>query len=238
MFDKEVAKFQKILHHFRPPDFLITLASIASMAFVPSPKRYPCADCKVKFTAMKLFPSTWEDLAYESPETIEEALHQKDCTGTKYKKVCPPCELRRRQQWESAHGLIHEDATKAKGTTEVGVTQGSGSAEVGVTQGRGSAGSGIDDPPSESPHPWASMATIRHEMTVHKRRNSTNLMGKYIQEAKAKMQETEKETGERFDRKARRKGILELAKSMAISMIARLSEGKCLMRLIRLEHII
>ena len=35
--------------------------------------RYRCGDCSEKFKAMRLYPATWDDLAYDVPMTIEEA---------------------------------------------------------------------------------------------------------------------------------------------------------------------
>ena len=92
---------------------------------------------------MKLYPATWDDLAYKTPEFLSEALQQKECTGNMYKKICRTCELHRRLDWERMYG-----------TAVVGVTQGSGS----TGQGNGSANSGLDNPPLQ--HPWASMAAI------------------------------------------------------------------------------
>ena len=52
-----------------------------SMAFANSTALYRCADCKEQFKAMKLYPATWEDLAYDVPMNIKEARGKEAAQG-------------------------------------------------------------------------------------------------------------------------------------------------------------
>ena len=45
---------------------------------------------------MELYSATWEGLAFDFPETLEEATHKKPATGNGFKQICVQCELLRR----------------------------------------------------------------------------------------------------------------------------------------------
>ena len=60
----------------------------ASHGYLQLKNMCPCADCRKWFTAMELYSATCEDLAFDYPETLEEAAHKKPAAVIEFKKIC------------------------------------------------------------------------------------------------------------------------------------------------------
>ena len=87
-----------------PPHHSLYLSPMS--AFAPSGKLFPCADCGAQHKLFHLFSPTWDDLAYDVPETLDEAHNIVPRAGKSYRRICVECELTRRKEWVQSAGYV------------------------------------------------------------------------------------------------------------------------------------